>query len=356
MRVIVTGGAGFIGSAVCRDLAGIKGHEVLNIDKLTYAADLRSLDAVSSLKNYNFAKQDICNKPAISKLFADFRPDAVLHLAAESHVDRSIEGPDDFIRTNVVGTFCLLEVARDYVAGLPVSKKDKFRFHHVSSDEVYGSLGDTGKFTEQTPYAPRSPYSASKASSDHLVSAWHHTYGLPVIISNCSNNYGPYQFPEKLIPLTILNLLQGRKVPIYGEGLNTRDWLHVEDHAEALSVILASGRVGEKYNVGGSAELTNIDVVRQIFDTLRNLRPEVVPSNFDDVVDYVSDRPGHDWRYAIDPRKTQTELGWMPKHSFTVGIRQTVQWYLDNRAWWQPILENKYAGQRLGRMTGAGNG
>lgn len=352
MKIIVTGGAGFIGSAVCRSVAGVKGYEILNIDKLTYAADARSLAPISQQPNYHFAKQDICNKAAIKQLFAEFKPDAVMHLAAESHVDRSIDGPAEFIQTNIVGTFTLLEVARDYFESLSSEQKGRFRFHHISTDEVYGSLGEEGVFTEETPYAPRSPYSASKAGSDHLVSAWGHTYGLPVIISNCSNNYGPFQFPEKLIPLAILNMLHGRKVPVYGDGLNVRDWLHVKDHAKALLTILTKGKIGAKYNVGGISERTNIGVVRSIFDVLRDLRPETVPRDFDDVIDPVADRPGHDRRYAIDPTKMRDELGWQPTHSFEEGIRQTVQWYLENRDWWMPILKNKYSGERLGQLTG----
>lgn len=352
MKVIVTGGAGFIGSAVCRLMAGLKGYEVLNIDKLTYAGDLRTLASISERDNYHFAHQDICNREAIIKLFDEFQPDAVMHLAAESHVDRSIDGPGDFIQTNVVGTFTLLEVARAYYEKLPNDRRAKFRFHHISTDEVYGSLGSEGLFTEETAYAPTSPYSASKASSDHLVQAWYHTYGLPIVISNCSNNYGPFQFPEKLIPLMVLNLLHGKKLPVYGEGLNTRDWLHVEDHAEALVKILTEGRVGEKYNVGGCNELTNIEVVNRIFDTVGEIVTDISFENFDDAVTYVKDRPGHDWRYAIDPTKMQTELGWKPKYDFDSGLRQTVEWYVNNRAWWEPILQTKYAGERLGCATG----
>ncbi|WP_430470614.1 dTDP-glucose 4,6-dehydratase [Thalassospira lucentensis] len=349
MKVVVTGGAGFIGSAVCRLLAGKKGFEVLNLDKLTYAADLRTVEVVSALPNYRFAKVDVCDRAAVEKVFSDFQPDAVMHLAAESHVDRSIDGPADFIQTNVIGTFTLLEVARDYFNGLDDACKQAFRFHHVSTDEVYGSLGDEGLFTEQTAYAPNSPYSATKAGADHLVRAWHHTYGLPVIMSNCSNNYGPYQFPEKLIPLMILNVLQGKKLPVYGDGGNTRDWLHVEDHAEALFTILTQGRVGEKYNVGGCNEVTNLDVVRKVFDAVTSLVPETAGKSFDEVVDFVDDRPGHDWRYAIDPSKMRDELGWNPKYSFETGLAQTVTWYVDHRAWWEPILKDKYAGQRLGQ-------
>ncbi|MBP3127439.1 dTDP-glucose 4,6-dehydratase [Thalassospira sp. ER-Se-21-Dark] len=352
MKVIVTGGAGFIGSAVCRLMTGLKGYEVLNIDKLTYAGDLRTLASISERDNYHFAHQDICNRDAIIKLFDEFQPDAVMHLAAESHVDRSIDGPADFIQTNVVGTFTLLDVARAYFDKLPADKRSKFRFHHISTDEVYGSLGSEGLFTEETAYAPTSPYSASKASSDHLVQAWHHTYGLPIVISNCSNNYGPYQFPEKLIPLMALNLLHGKKLPVYGEGLNTRDWLHVEDHAEALVKILTEGRIGEKYNVGGCNELTNIDVVKRIFNTVQEIVPDISFESFDEAVTYVKDRPGHDWRYAIDPTKMQNELGWKPKYDFETGLRQTIEWYVNNREWWEPILKNKYAGERLGSAKG----
>lgn len=352
MKVVVTGGAGFIGSAVCRLMTGLKGYEVLNIDKLTYAGDLRTLASISARDNYHFAHLDICNRNAIVKLFDEFQPDAVMHLAAESHVDRSIDGPADFIQTNVVGTFTLLDVARAYFDKLPAGKSSKFRFHHISTDEVYGSLGSDGLFTEETAYAPTSPYSASKASSDHLVQAWHHTYGLPIVISNCSNNYGPYQFPEKLIPLMALNLLHGKKLPVYGEGLNTRDWLHVEDHAEALVKILTEGRIGEKYNVGGCNELTNIEVVKRIFDTVQEIVPDISFESFDEAVTYVKDRPGHDWRYAIDPTKMQTELGWKPKYDFETGLRQTIEWYVNNREWWEPILKNKYAGERLGSAKG----
>ncbi|MEQ8284717.1 dTDP-glucose 4,6-dehydratase [Thalassospira sp.] len=349
MKVVVTGGAGFIGSAVCRLFAGQKGCEVLNLDKLTYAADLRTVEAVSALPNYSFAKVDICDRAAVEQVFSDFQPDAVMHLAAESHVDRSIDGPTAFIQTNLVGTFTLLEVARDYFNGLDEARKQSFRFHHISTDEVYGSLGDEGLFTEETPYAPNSPYSASKAGADHLVRAWHHTYGLPVIISNCSNNYGPYQFPEKLIPLMILNVLQGKKLPIYGDGLNTRDWLHVEDHAKALFTILTKGRVGEKYNVGGCNEVTNLDVVCRIFDAVMDLVPEAGGQKFEDVIAFVPDRPGHDWRYAIDPSKMRDELGWSPEYSFETGLAQTVEWYVEHRDWWAPIQKSKYAGQRLGQ-------
>lgn len=351
MKVIVTGGAGFIGSAVCRLLAGKNGCEVLNLDKLTYAADMRTVGVISGRRNYSFVQEDICNKPSVEKVFENFQPDAVMHLAAESHVDRSIDGPAEFIQTNVVGTFTLLEVARDYFNGLDDVAKRHFRFHHVSTDEVFGTLGNEGLFTEETPYAPNSPYSASKAGADHLVRAWHHTYGLPVIISNSSNNYGPYQFPEKLIPLMILNILRGKKLPVYGNGQNTRNWLHVEDHAEALFTILTKGKLGEKYNVGGCNEVNNLEVVRKIFDTVRALVPETGCKKFDDIVEFVPDRPGHDWRYAIDPTKIRTELGWTPKYSFDTGLLHTVKWYIEHRDWWEPILKNKYSGERLGQRA-----
>ncbi|WP_135081356.1 dTDP-glucose 4,6-dehydratase [Terasakiella sp. SH-1] len=349
MKVIVTGGAGFIGSAVCRLLVKEKGWYVLNIDKLTYAADLRSLSEIQETPSYQFKQIDICDRLALGQAFREFQPDAIMHLAAESHVDRSIDGPSAFIETNLVGTYILLEAVREYWLQLSEESQKAFRFHHISTDEVYGSLGKTGLFTEDTPYGPNSPYSASKAGSDHLVRAWHHTYGLPVVISNCSNNYGPYQFPEKLIPLMILNILQGKKLPVYGDGLNTRDWLHVEDHADALAIILEKGRNGEKYNVGGHNEVKNIDVVRTLFETVKKLNPDIPVQNFEDLLTYVTDRPGHDWRYAIDASKIDKELGWTPKYTFETGLEQTVQWYLDNETWWRPILEGKYDGQRLGK-------
>lgn len=351
MRIIVTGGAGFIGSAVCRLLAGRDDCEILNIDKLTYAADLRALESVSGQRNYRFCQEDICNRDAVEKLFADFKPTAVMHLAAESHVDRSIDGPAAFVQTNIVGTFTLLEVARTYFDTLTPAGQSAFRFHHISTDEVYGSLGDDGYFTEQTAYAPNSPYSASKASSDHLVRAWHQTYGLPVLISNCSNNYGPYQFPEKLIPLMTIKALQGGKLPVYGTGMNTRDWLHVDDHAEALFAILTRGKVGEKYNVGGGDEVRNIDLVRAVFETVRQLKRGDQSGRFEDVVEFVEDRPGHDWRYAIDATKMRDELGWSPKYSFDTGVRQTVQWYVDHQSWWEPLLKKQNAIARSGLGT-----
>lgn len=345
MKVIVTGGAGFIGSAVCRLLVSQKNHQVLNVDKLTYAADLRTLSSIENDANYAFLKADICDASAMAHAFEEFQPDAVMHLAAESHVDRSIDGPAAFIETNLVGTYTLLEAARSYW-----QKAEKpFRFHHISTDEVYGSLSETGLFTEETAYEPNSPYSASKAGSDHLVRAWHHTYGLPMVISNCSNNYGPYQFPEKLIPLMILNVLQGNPLPVYGDGLNTRDWLHVEDHAEALALILEKGENGAKYNVGGHNEVKNIDVVRMLFETVKDIKPDIPVTDFDQLLTFVTDRPGHDWRYAIDASKIERDLGWTPKHTFATGLKQTVQWYLDNEEWWRPILAEKYDGQRLGK-------
>ena len=345
MRVIVTGGAGFIGSALVRHLVVEKGAEVLNIDALTYAGNLASLREVEDRTNYRFLKADICDRAAMERAVADFRPDRIMHLAAESHVDRSITGAADFIQTNVIGTFTLLEAARGYWSGLDGEHRGAFRFLHVSTDEVYGSLGDEGLFTEETPYDPSSPYSASKASSDHLAKAWHRTYGLPVVVSNCSNNYGPYHFPEKLIPLTILNALAGEALPVYGKGENVRDWLYVEDHARALDIIVERGRLGETYNVGGRNERRNIDVVRSICEVLDQLAPANRPRA--DLIEFVTDRPGHDARYAIDASKIESELGWRAEENFDTGIEKTVQWYLENEWWWAP-LRTKYAGQRLG--------
>lgn len=347
MRVLVTGGAGFIGSAVCRHLVGDLGYEVVNIDKLTYAANLRSLDAIADNARYHFVKADICDRAALDRIFAEHRPDAVMHLAAESHVDRSITGPAAFIETNVMGTYCLLEAARSYHASLPSSARDSFRFLHVSTDEVYGSLGAEGAFTETTPYDPRSPYSASKAASDHLASAWFHTYGLPVVRSNCSNNYGPFHFPEKLIPLMILNALEGKPLPVYGDGMNVRDWLHVEDHARALVKIVTQGVPGRSYNVGGRSERTNIAVVERICEVLDELAPKNHPHR--DLITFVDDRPGHDRRYAIDATRIEVELGWRPQVDFETGIAATVAWYLENRDWWEP-LRGVYSGERLGLM------
>lgn len=347
-KIIVTGGAGFIGSALIRYL--VAGHlaEVLNLDKLTYAGNPESLQEVAGSPFYHFEKLDICDAEGVSKLFAEFQPDALIHLAAESHVDRSIDDPLAFIRTNITGTAALLQCALAYWQTLSDSRKAAFRFQHVSTDEVYGSLGRDGYFTEQTPYDPKSPYSASKASSDHLVRAWHHTFGLPVLISNCSNNYGPYHFPEKLIPLVILNALEGKSLPIYGKGDNIRDWLYVEDHAKALWLIQQKGIPGETYNIGGRNERTNLEVVRTICRILDELRPKKSGS-YEDQIDFVQDRPGHDLRYAIDPSKLRNTLGWVPETDFDSGIRKTVQWYLDNDWWWRPIRERKYAGERLGK-------
>ena len=346
MRIIVTGGAGFIGSALCRHLLAATGHDVLNIDKLTYAGTLTSLRDVAADPRYRFVEADICDRARMAALFTEFRPDGVMHLAAESHVDRSIASSAAFIETNIIGTHSLLEAARGYWQGLAGEAKARFRFLAVSTDEVYGSLGETGLFEETTAYDPRSPYSASKASSDHLVSAWHHTYGLPVLISNCSNNYGPYHFPEKLIPLTILNAVAGKPLPVYGKGLNVRDWLYVDDHARALLAILEKGRVGETYNVGGRNERTNIDVVRRICSLLDRLSPKGAPH--DRLITYVTDRPGHDARYAIDASKLEGELGWRAAESFDTGIEKTVTWYLANEWWWKPLREKVYGGERLG--------
>ena len=348
-KVLVTGGAGFIGSAVCRHLVGA-GVEVMNLDALTYAGNLESLATIDNAPNYRFARIDVCDRRAVDEAFAGFAPDHVIHLAAESHVDRSITGSGAFIQTNIVGTFTMLEAARAYWLGLAPPKRDAFRFLHVSTDEVYGSLGNDGLFAETTPYDPSSPYSASKAASDHLVSAWVRTYGLPALISNCSNNYGPYHFPEKLIPLVILNAIHMRPLPVYGAGANTRDWLYVEDHARALDLIVAHGRVGEKYNVGGRNERRNIDVVRRICAILDRLRPTAKPHN--SLIVFVADRPGHDLRYAIDAAKLERELGWRALETFDSGLEKTVRWYLDNERWWRPLREKVYAGERLGVLPG----
>lgn len=350
-RVLVTGGAGFIGSAVVRLLAGQEGLEVLNLDKLTYAGNLETLRSVERLPNYHFVKADIADRAAVNAIFDRFQPTHVLHLAAESHVDRSITGAADFIQTNIVGTFTLLEAARTYWSGLGGAQKDAFRFLHVSTDEVYGSLGAEGLFTETTPYDPSSPYSASKAASDHLASAWMRTYGLPVVISNCSNNYGPFHFPEKLIPLVTLNALAGKPLPVYGDGSNVRDWLYVEDHARALWTVAQHGRIGEKYNVGGRNERSNLTVVQTICEVLDELRPASKPRR--DLITFVTDRPGHDHRYAIDATRLETELGWRAAETFETGIRRTVAWYLDNDWWWQPLRQTVYTGERLGLAPAA---
>jgi dTDP-glucose 4,6-dehydratase len=346
-KVIVTGGAGFIGSALIRYLVGNQFAEVVNLDKLTYAGNLESLQSIEKSPLYHFEQADICDPIAVKRLFDDFQPDTIMHLAAESHVDRSIDDPLCFVKTNVLGTANLLQCALEYWRSLPDDRKAAFRFQHISTDEVYGSLGAEGFFKETTPYDPKSPYSASKASSDHLVRAWGHTFNLPVLISNCSNNYGPFHFPEKLIPLVILNALDGKQLPIYGKGENVRDWLYVEDHAKALWLINEKGIPGETYNIGGHNERTNLEVVKTICAILDDLRPKAQGKYSDQIV-FVTDRPGHDLRYAIDSDKLQKELGWKPEENFDTGIRKTVQWYLDNAWWWKPIREKKYAGQRLG--------
>jgi dTDP-glucose 4,6-dehydratase len=350
-RVLVTGGAGFIGSAVCRWLVR-QGAEVLNLDKLTYAGNLSSLTAVTNAPNYRFVQADICDRALLPALFAEFQPDQVLHLAAESHVDRSITGAASFIETNITGTFALLEAARAYRDGLENARRDAFRFLHISTDEVYGSLGEAGLFHETTAYDPSSPYSASKAAADHLVSAWVRTYGFPAVISNCSNNYGPFQFPEKLIPLVLLNALHGKPLPVYGAGTNVRDWLYVDDHVRALDLIVRTGRIGEKYNVGGRNERRNIEVVQAICAILDRLRPGARPHA--SLITFVTDRPGHDQRYAIDATRLETELGWQAEETFETGLAKTVQWYLDNEWWWRPLREKTYAGERLGLAGGGG--
>jgi dTDP-glucose 4,6-dehydratase len=346
MKILVTGGAGFIGSALVRHLIANTAHEVVNLDKLTYASSLEALERAGADPRYRLEQADIADAEAVARIFATHQPDAVMHLAAESHVDRSIEGPAEFIQTNVVGTFRLLEAALEYWRGLPPARRAAFRFHHVSTDEVFGALGPSGLFTETTPYAPNSPYSASKAGSDHLVRAWHHTYGLPVVVTNCSNNYGPYQFPEKLIPLMILNALDGKPLPVYGKGENVRDWLFVGDHVRALLLVLERGRLGEEYNVGGNNERKNIEVVREICALLDALAP--APAPHATLITYVQDRPGHDARYAIDATKIRRELGWTPAEDFTSGLRKTVQWYLDHRAWCELIQSRGYRRERLG--------
>lgn len=348
MRILVTGGAGFIGSAVIRHVIAATEHEVVNVDKLTYAASLSSLQSVSRDQRYVFEHADIRDAAAMARVFDRHEPDAVLHLAAESHVDRSIDGPAAFIETNIVGTYVLLEAARDYWERLPADRKERFRFHHVSTDEVYGSLGTEGLFTEETPYAPNSPYSASKASSDMLVRSWHHTYGLPTVTSNCSNNYGPYQFPEKLIPVVVIAALDGRPIPVYGTGRNVRDWLYVDDHAEALLTVLTRGSIGETYNVGGNNEIANIDLVKQLCEALDELVPESPHRPHADLITFVTDRPGHDLRYAIDATKLSTTLGWTPTVMVAEGLRRTVRWYLENRSWWEAIRARRLMGERLG--------
>jgi dTDP-glucose 4,6-dehydratase len=343
MKLLVTGGAGFIGSAVVRQAIG-QGHEVVNLDALTYAACLDNVASVADAPGYSFVQGDIRDAALLETVFADHAPDAVMHLAAESHVDRSIDGPGAFIDTNVVGTYTLLQAARRFWEGQ--GRPGGFRFHHISTDEVFGSLGDTGQFTEETPYDPRSPYSASKAASDHLVRAWWHTYGLPVVLSNCSNNYGPYHFPEKLIPVVILNALAGKPIPVYGAGENVRDWLYVEDHADALLTVVTKGEVGRSYNIGGENEARNIDLVRMICALMDEMVPEGAPHAR--LITFVTDRPGHDLRYAIDPARMRGELGWRPSVTLEEGLRRTVRWYLDNRDWWQALQGREGVGQRLG--------
>jgi len=346
MKILVTGGAGFIGSAVVR-LAVARGHHVVNLDALTYAASLTNVALVVESPLHDFEQVDIRDRPALDRILYTHQPDAIMHLAAESHVDRSIDGPGDFIQTNVVGTYNLLEAARAY--WVAQGRPNTFRFHHISTDEVFGSLpaDPSVKFTEQTPYDPRSPYSASKASSDHLVRAWHETYDLPVVLTNCSNNYGPYHFPEKLIPVAILNALKGEPLPIYGTGANIRDWLYVEDHADALLLVLEKGQIGRSYNIGGENERSNLDLVHSLCGILDDLRPKANGS-YTDQITFVADRPGHDARYAIDPTRIRTELGWRPSVTVEQGLRLTVRWYLDNEAWWRPLLARKGVGERLG--------
>lgn len=349
--ILVTGGAGFIGSAVVRHIIQDTPYQVVNLDKLTYAGNLESLNSVSDSPRYQFEQADICDRSAMERIFAQYRPDVVMHLAAESHVDRSIDGPAAFIETNIIGTYTLLEAARNYWNALEPQAKAAFRFHHISTDEVYGDLeGPDSLFTETTPYAPSSPYSASKASSDHLVRAWRRTYGLPTLITNCSNNYGPFHFPEKLIPLMILNALAGKPLPVYGKGEQIRDWLYVEDHARALVKVATEGAVGETYNIGGHNERKNIDVVQTLCDLLEELVPNKPAgvAHYRDLITYVADRPGHDLRYAIDASKIAHDLGWVPQETFESGIRKTVIWYLENDTWWRRVQDGSYAGERLG--------
>ncbi|MEO1045699.1 MAG: dTDP-glucose 4,6-dehydratase [Pseudomonadota bacterium] len=347
-RILVTGGAGFIGSALVRLLINDSAHHVHVIDALTYAGNLSSLAPVADDPRYSFAQVDICDLSAVTREIVQFQPDTIMHLAAESHVDRSIDGPAAFIQTNLVGTFNMLAAAREYWQGLDADDQSVFRFHHISTDEVFGELGDTGYFTEETPYDPRSPYSSSKAGSDHLVSAWHHSYGLPTLITNCSNNYGPYHFPEKLIPLMIIKCLAGEPLPVYGDGSNVRDWLYVDDHVRAMLAVIESGTSGESYMVGGNSERTNLQVVETICDTLDGIRPRSDGKSYREQISFVTDRPGHDFRYAIDAGKLQDNLGWEPVETFESGMAKTIKWYLDNETWWRDILSGAYRGERLG--------
>ena len=348
MNILITGGAGFIGSNLVRQILTETRHRVINLDKLTYAGNLSSLDGYSQNERYTFAQVDLCEPAALGPLFEQHQPDAVMHLAAESHVDRSIDGPGEFIHTNILGTYHLLQASLTHYRSLTAAKQQAFRFLHVSTDEVYGSLGATEPgFSETTPYAPHSPYSASKAASDHLARAWHDTYGLPVLVTNCSNNYGPYQFPEKLIPVVILKCLRGEPIPVYGKGENIRDWLYVGDHCSALRTVLENGKIGQTYNIGGNNELTNLDLVKHICSLLDELRPG--PEPYASLITFVSDRPGHDLRYAIDPTKIHRDLGWSPTETFQTGFRQTIQWYLEHPSWWQNILDGSYRLERLGR-------
>ncbi|ASP81619.1 dTDP-glucose 4,6-dehydratase [Sinorhizobium meliloti] len=352
MNILVTGGAGFIGSALCRYLVADPGNRVINLDKLTYAGNPASLRQIEALPNYRFVRGDICDEAAAADVLAAERIDRIMHLAAETHVDRSIDGPGTFIETNIVGTFRLLQAATKYWRSLPATAAERFRFHHVSTDEVFGDLSlDDNSFREETPYAPSSPYSASKAASDHLVRAWHHTFGLPVVITNCSNNYGPFHFPEKLVPLIILNALEERPLPVYGNGTNIRDWLYVDDHARALDLVATNGVTGESYNIGGGSERSNLAVVQTICDILDQKQPQRSCRSYRDLVAFVDDRPGHDQRYAMDTSKIERELGWKPLESFETGLSRTIDWYLANSWWWRPIRERNYRGERLGRAV-----
>jgi dTDP-glucose 4,6-dehydratase len=348
--MLLTGGAGFIGSAVCRKFVRTFEGEILVLDKLTYAGNLASLQPIADNPRFSFVQADVCDRIAVRSALRRFQPDVVMHLAAESHVDRSIDGPAAFIQTNVVGTFVMLDEALAYWRGLSGDRCDRFRFVHISTDEVYGSLGPSGPFREDSPYAPNSPYSATKAGADHLVRAWAHTYGLPAIVTNSSNNYGPYHFPEKLIPLMVLNALEGKPLPVYGRGENVRDWLFVEDHADALLLVAQKGVPGERYNIGGRCEMRNVDVVGKICDILQEVRPRASAA-YRDLIAFVEDRPGHDIRYAIDCSKIERELGWRPRETFDSGLRKTVQWYIDNSSWWQAIRSGRYGGERLGQIA-----